>query len=116
MADVRPLAFQAKGSPLNRCLAFIRIYFDAPDDADIEFRGGHADTGEAAVLVDVNGSRHAFTVSEARSIADIAERTLNDLPVDGNATGLPNLILGMRFAADKSEADLANPHPEGEGG
>lgn len=101
------------GRPIDRVLRFMREYLDSPDDADIDFRIGHSEDGAPAVAVSINGSMHCFTSPEARSIARIVEKTLNDLPKDGMATDLPNLILGMRAVADKAEAVLPRPRRVG---
>jgi hypothetical protein len=87
-------------SALTRTHAFIAEYQAAPNDADIEVRRGRTETGEPAVVISINGSHHAFTVTEARIVADIAESALNKYPAHPDSAGLPNLILALRHGAE----------------
>jgi hypothetical protein len=82
---------------------FVGQYLDAPNDADIEFRTGTTESGEAAVAVSVGGKMHGFTAKEARIVAEIMESALNAHPNEPDAKGLPNAIMGLRMAADAAE-------------
>lgn len=94
--------FLTVGSPVDRAMAFLLDYIEAPDDADVEFRIGKSDAGEPAIIVDVGKRRHAFTATEGRIVAGIAEDTYREFPHERDSAGFPNLILGLRAAVDKA--------------
>src|SRR4051812_35692327 len=71
-----------QASPLARVLAFFDEFRAAPNDADIEVRIGSTEKGEAAVIISIDGKRHAFTTSEARKMAAIAEAAMRECPND----------------------------------
>lgn len=93
---------ELKGDSLDP-VAFLRTYVEADDDADVEVRIAYSSDGVPHVLVHVGQSPFALTVQAARLIASIAEDELQRLP-DDDDRGLPNLILGLRAAADEAEA------------
>lgn len=91
-------------SPRARVFAFMEAFRRAPNDADIEIRGGTTEDGEPAILVTISGGGdHAFTVREARKIADIMETTMRELPGHPASATLPNIIMGLREGCDRVE-------------
>ncbi len=96
--------FIAPSDPRERATTFLRAYISASDDADIAVRIGRSETtGEAAVFFSVDEAMHAFSSKEARILADVLESTLAAHPNEKESDGLPNLILALRFGADRSE-------------
>jgi hypothetical protein len=95
--------------PMDRFMAFLDEYFDAPNDADLELRigmiGNDIGSAEPAIGIMLNGKMHGFTIKEARVMAAIAEDAMHAHPNEPDAKGLPNLILMLRTGADKAEAE-----------
>lgn len=98
-----PMHLATPANPFTRCMNFVGEYLYAPNSADIEFRTGKTEAGDAAVGVSINGKMHGFTAKEARIIAKIMESALNAHPNEPEAKGLPNAIMGLRAAADAAE-------------
>jgi len=99
---------------LDRVLAFLKAYSEAADTSDIEVRIGEAVTGDektAAVAIDVAGERHSFTADEAVRLASVAEKALSEGFGTCAVAGLPNLILALRYGADKARSTLRKTTP-----
>lgn len=90
--------------PRKRIKKFLRSYRNAPGGMDIAMKIGRvAETGESAVLIGIGKTMHAFTVEEARHLADVAEDALRKYPQAAESEGIPDLIIGLRYAADQAE-------------
>jgi hypothetical protein len=87
-------------SPKQRVLAFLKAFREAPNDADIEIRTGRTEDGIPSILVSIGRDDHALLATEARTVADIMERTMNELSGLPEARELPNMIMGLRAGAD----------------
>lgn len=94
----------APASAKKRVLTFIDDFRAASDDADIELRLGKTELGEGALVISIGSKFHALTVSEARKVADIFERAMNELPDDPESKTLPNMILMLRYGLKTIEA------------
>jgi ATP-dependent protease HslVU (ClpYQ) ATPase subunit len=92
----------AVADTMTRIRAFIFAYTAADDDADIEFRVGTVE-GTPAIAIAIDDDIHAFTAAEARRLADVFEKTLNEFSHQPETAGLSNLIMGIRYAAAQSE-------------
>lgn len=102
-------------SPIDRIVAFFKEFEAAPNDVDIDIHIGEAEDGEAAIIVILGGSGHAFTTKEARAMARIAEDAIRAYPNDPRSNELPNLIMALRMGADKSDAARERALISGEG-
>lgn len=89
-------------------MTFLAAFRDAPNDADIDMRIGGTEDGEPAILVSISngGGDHAMMASEARTLAGIMEDTMREFPNDPESAALPNIIMGLRAAADKAASAL----------
>lgn len=94
---------EISANPKARALAFLAEFSAADDDADIEVRIGHIESGAPAVVVSLNGKQHGFTSEEARRLAKIMEEAMNDHPNDPGSRTLPNIIMALRMGSDKAE-------------
>lgn len=93
--------FVTDADPKRRTKKFLKAYSRAPNDADIDVRIGYEEEGGApAVFISIGDDMHAFSVWEARVVADAAEKTL---PISNASDGLENLILALRLGADAAE-------------
>jgi hypothetical protein len=91
-------------SPGIRVKRFLRDFWAASDDTEIEITTGSVD-GEPAVLVSFNGRDHGFSSGEARWLAQIMEFGMNKMPTHPDVAALPNIIMGLRAGADRAEQE-----------
>lgn len=94
------MEMEVAASPKARVLAFLKAYENAPNDADVEIRTGKSEDGDPAIMVSIGSDNHALFAWEARKIADIMERVLNENPDNPETEALPNIILALRAGAD----------------
>lgn len=94
---------EAPADPRKRVMDFLDAFIAAPPDADLEIMGGMDEHGDPAMAIRMLGKLHGFTTDEARKVADVAESTMRKFP-DG-AKIWANLILALRGAADRIDAD-----------
>jgi hypothetical protein len=106
-AKVRQMT--APASVAVRAQQFLEAFRDAPNDSDIEIRGGATERDEPALVINVNGSQHMLLTKEARVVANIMEEAMRAYPNDPEAGTLPNIIMGLRAAADQVERDPLPP-------
>lgn len=93
-------------------VAFLDAYLLAPNDSDVEIRCASPE-GEPDIVVLIVTLDHptierttvVMTSAQARAMASIAEDTMRKFPNEPEAKGLPNLIMGLRHAANKMEAE-----------
>ncbi len=97
-------------SPRERVLSFIQAFHDAPNDADIEIRGGQSAVDSTpAILISISGSGdHVLMLHEARKVAEVMEDAMRAHPEDPEGKTLPNMIMALRAACDKA-ASSAKP-------
>jgi hypothetical protein len=88
-------------SPRTRITRFLRDFWAASNDTDIEITTGFV-AGEPAVLVSFCGRDHGFSAAEARRIAQVMEDAMNNMPTHPDAATLPNIIMGLRAGADRA--------------
>ena len=100
----KSLRREVSASPKKRVLDFIDAFHYARDDADIDIRIGASEAGEPAILVSFEGTEHTLFVSEARTVAQIMEESMNAYPEDPEGATLPNIIMGLRAGCDAAEA------------
>jgi hypothetical protein len=99
------------GSPRERAVAFIDALVAAPGGANISIGAGRTVEGAPAIVVKVDGVAHAFLASEARRIAEFMENAIHAFPDDPEGAMLPNMIMGLRHAADRAEQEAAKTPP-----
>lgn len=58
---------------------------------------------QGCVLVSLCGTTTAMRAQEAMILADVMEHAMNAFPDDLNAQALPNMIMGLRYAAQRIE-------------
>lgn len=105
----KSLAREVTASPKARIMAFLDAFHRASNNADIDIRIGASEAGEPAVLVSFEGTEHALFVSEARTVAQVMEESMNAHPEDPEGATLPNIIMGLRHGCDAAER-AAHPH------
>jgi hypothetical protein len=91
-------------SPRIRVKRFLRDFWAASNDTDIEITIGSVE-GAPAVLVSFCGRDHGFSSSEARRIAQAMEDGMRKMPTHPDAATLPNIIMGLRAGADRAEQE-----------
>lgn len=97
------------GSPVQRCLALVRAFRDAPGGADIAISAGVTTTGIKALVVKIDGSLYGVTLWEARRVAQLMEQAMGLYPAPDVLANMSDMIMGLRAAADKAEQELPNP-------
>lgn len=88
----------ASGDPLIRSLAFMEAWRDASAEADIDIRGGATTAGVAGLCLTLNGTHHAFTANECRTLVEVIESAIRAYPKESRKEGLPNLAKGIKKA------------------
>jgi hypothetical protein len=91
-------------------MQFIDAFFAAPNDVDLECRlAARADEpADIWLVVSIEDAgrvviRVAFTVAQARALANIAEQMMHEHSEHADAKTMPNLILLLRAGADALE-------------
>lgn len=85
----------------DRAMAFLDAYIAAPADAALKIMSGRTEDGQPAMVIDLCGDLHGFTVEEARIVADIAQTCIDKFPQ--HAQPWRNLVNGLRGAADQCD-------------
>ncbi len=94
----------APAAALPRLMRFLDAFHEAPNDADIEIRGGSSESGETALLVAISGGgEHVLMCNEARKVADIMEDVMRAHPNEPESATLPNIIMALRAGCDALE-------------
>lgn len=91
----------ASASIKDRAMAFLDAYIAAPEDTELRIMSGRTEDGRPAMVIDMGGFLHGFTVVEARIVADIAQTCVEKFPE--SAEPWRNLVAGLRGAADQCD-------------
>lgn len=93
--------FNASANIEDRAMAFLDAYIAAPSDTEFSIMAGRTEDGRPAMVIDMGGDLHGFTVDEARIVADIAQTCVEKFPQ--SAGPWRNLVAGLRGAADQCD-------------
>lgn len=85
----------------ERAMAFLDAYIGAPGDSELGIMAGRSEDGRPAMVIQLCGELHGFTVDEARVVAGIASTCVDKFPK--SAGPWRNLVDGLREAADRCE-------------
>lgn len=103
----------------TRIITFLTEYLDAPEDGKMALRVGQAGTSRTnedqqvpAVMIELSftDTKHVFTAKECRFMADNLEDQMHRFSDNPLTKSYPNLIIGLRTAADRAEKSCA-PKP-----
>ena len=93
----------APSNPLERVLALVKAFYEAPGGADITVRAGRsADGNEPAVCVSVDDKNFIVTAYEARRVVALAEESRRLYPgADDGFVG--SMVRALTAGADRAE-------------